>query len=346
MAEEWKNERQLLARFFFSRDTAETMSTNSFCSTVANAFALLDHNFKAHMSKFKERPDFGLLSFDELFEGLVARPLMSVRRRAILIIDALDECDNEYHHRDQLLSTLNLRLSSIPRLRILVTGRPESDIKHWAEEKFGVGYNDFNRLENGSSDVELYIKHRLQGLPDIQNRVYLVVRRAEGLFIWARVACDLIVNGNDVNALLEELGREVKLDHLYKTALAQSTPKDEASQRATVTVLQMILAARWPLSIGEMEKLCPRPEIVERVVTRLSSLLLYRSRDGPIRLLHATLREFLTAQARAGDHFLQLEAGHCTLAWGCLNLVGHQFKKENPNLDLLGTTNKKNDISD
>lgn len=344
MAEEWKKEKRLLAKFFFSRDTPETMSTSTFCLTVANAFALLDHDFNAYMSKFKGRSDFGLLSFEELFEGLVANPLRSIRRRAILIIDALDECDNEYHHRDNLLSTLNSRLSSVPRLRILVTSRPERDIKQWAKEKFGVGYSDFNRLEEGSSDVEVYIKHRLRDQTDIQHRIYLVIRHAEGLFIWARVACDLIVNADDINALLEELGKEVKLDHLYKTALGQSKPKDEPSQRAMVTVLQMILAARQPLSIAEMEKLCPRPEIVQSVVARLSSLLLYEDREDPIRLLHTTFREFLTVQARAGDYFIQFKTGHCTLASGCLSLLSHQFKNGNPDPDLLDPTSKRKDI--
>ncbi|KIM21588.1 hypothetical protein M408DRAFT_80345, partial [Serendipita vermifera MAFF 305830] len=128
MANQWTKEKRLLARYFFSRDTATTMSTKSFCSTVADALIAHDERFKAPIEAFKNRPDFGLLSFEERFNGLVINPLEELNRDAILIIDALDECDNENGSRDELLNALYGQQSSSPRLRILATGRPEFDI--------------------------------------------------------------------------------------------------------------------------------------------------------------------------------------------------------------------------
>ncbi|KIM20357.1 hypothetical protein M408DRAFT_82132, partial [Serendipita vermifera MAFF 305830] len=128
MATQWTKEQRLLARFFFSRDTATTMSTESFCSTVADAFASMDKEIKTLVKKFEKRRDFERLPFEDLFNGLVINPLQKLNRDAILIIDALDECDNEHGHRDQLLNALHGQQSSSPRLRILATGRPELDI--------------------------------------------------------------------------------------------------------------------------------------------------------------------------------------------------------------------------
>ncbi|KIM27172.1 hypothetical protein M408DRAFT_71626, partial [Serendipita vermifera MAFF 305830] len=128
MANQWTREKRLFARFFFSRDAKITMSTDDFCLTVATAFSEHDLMLKDLINAFKERADFGLFSFEEKFNGLVMSPLEKLNRDAILIIDALDECDNEHGGRDELLNVLHGHQSASPQLRILATGRPELDI--------------------------------------------------------------------------------------------------------------------------------------------------------------------------------------------------------------------------
>ena len=342
MADEWNSEGRLVARFFFSRDTPETMSTRSFCLTVANAFAALDRNFKNSMEEYMKCPDWTLLPFEKQFEGLIAGPLRKANQPAILTIDALDECSSEHGVRGKLLETLRTQQDADLPFRILVTGRPEPDIKHWASKKIGVGYTNFAQLEDNKKDVEFYIRSRLHGLPpDVQDRLYPVIRDADGLFIWARIACDLLLQAIDVNGLLETLGKEVSLDYLYKIALKQSMPEDKASQAAMFTVLQMILAAQEPLSIVKLDKLAPKQGIVEPVVTRLSSLLLHSDHQGPIRLLHATLREFLTTQA--GEYYIQPELGHYTLASGCISIISHQSKQDLSDLTKLDSISARED---
>ncbi|KIM21414.1 hypothetical protein M408DRAFT_29602 [Serendipita vermifera MAFF 305830] len=340
MANKWSWEKRLLARFFFSRDTATTMSTDLFCSTIADAFVAHDRKFEAPIKAFKERPDIGLLSFEEVFNGLVISPLEELNREAILIIDALDECDNEHGSRDELLNTLRGQQFPIPRLRILATGRPEFDIRKWARIS-GVEYATFIQLEGGQKDVEVYIKHRLQDLPYIQDRLYDVIKDADGVFIWARIACDLILKTANVNRLLEELRTEVTLDFLYRVALEHSIPKDKPSRHAFTVVLQMILAAREPLSMAELERLSPEPGIVEGIVTRLGALLLYKDREDPIRLLHATFREFLTSRAKAGVFFIQPEHGNQTLALGCLSFISNYSSKDDSTLRSLDVTSQR-----
>ncbi|KIM21408.1 hypothetical protein M408DRAFT_333482 [Serendipita vermifera MAFF 305830] len=340
MANQWTRDKRLLARFFFSRDTATTMSTDLFCSTIADAFVAHDRRFEAPIKAFKNRPDIGLLSFEEKLDGLVISPLEELNRDAILIIDALDECDNERGSRDELLNALYSQQSSSPRLRILATGRPEFDIKQWARRS-GVQYAYFAQLEGDSKDVEMYIKHRLQDSPNIQDRLYQVIKHAEGVFIWARIACDLVDNSADIDGLLEELGKEVSLDFLYQVALRQSIPRNERSQQAFTTVLQMILAAREPLSIAQLELLSPKPGLVDGIVTRLGALLLYKDREDPIRLLHATFREFLTSRTKAGVSFIQPEHGNQTLTLGCLRFISNYLSKDHSTLKNLDIISQK-----
>ncbi|KAG8836801.1 hypothetical protein FRB91_001628 [Serendipita sp. 411] len=319
---EWDREQKLMARFFFSRDTAETMSTKRFCTVVANKFASRDETFKKTMKEFENQPDYGSLSLEQQFEGLIVDPLKALNRRAILIIDALDECDNDHGQRDRLLEAISTQLSTIPHLRMFVTGRPERDIKQWAMVTLGVRCANFLKLEGNNDDVGRYIKRRLHSwTSNLQAQVYQVVERAEGVFIWARIACDLLCRTADVQAMLSSLSEEVTLDHLYAIALEQSIPKDKHSRRVAVMVLEMILALRRPLSIAEVAQLSPNPEAIEAVVNSLGSILLYKDRDDPIRLIHATLREFLTSATKSGPWFVQLGRGHYFLASGCIDLA-------------------------
>lgn len=253
MVDEWKRQEWLIGRFFFSRDTTETMSARLFCSKVSNSFAALSENFKANAAKFEARADWKDLSLEEQFEGLVAGPLRALNRRAILTIDALDECEN----RRELLETIRNKQASIPLLRILVTGRPEADIKKWAGTVDGLRVTSFRELEGYNRDVDIYIETRLQEMSRIQGRVK---RRADGLFIWARIACDLLLDTDDVANLMNELegGTEgdSTLDHIYMLALQRATPMDSKGRSVPGTmikVLQMLLATREPLSIVDLQ---------------------------------------------------------------------------------------------
>ncbi|KAG8851091.1 hypothetical protein FRB91_008469 [Serendipita sp. 411] len=330
MDREWKKDLRFMARFFFSRDTAETMSIERFCPIVADAFASQDGRFNNLMEQFQKRRDYKLLSFEEQFEGLIVDPLKAINRPAILIIDALDECDNEHGHRDELLNIVSNQLLTIPYLRVFVTGRPERDIKQWATTTAGVHCTNFLQLEGDNDDVGNYIKERLSDLPfSLQEKVSRVVENAEGVFIWARIACDLLCKTVNKQALLDSLGKEVTLDYLYTIALEQSIPKDGHSRQAAVMVLEMILSMQSPLSILQLAQLSLNPDAVEAVVTSLGSILLYKDRKDPIRLIHATLREFLTSATKAGPWFVQLGLGHYNLAAACIDILTG-VKREEP----------------
>ncbi|KAG8808593.1 hypothetical protein FRC17_003881, partial [Serendipita sp. 399] len=333
MALELEEARVLMARFFFSRDNDATMNTESFCSTVADFFAHQDDVFKGVMDTFKQRPDYRHLSFEEQFKGLLVVPFNALDRPTVLIIDALDECDKR--DRGKLLRSLAKYLPSIRHLRVFITGRPERDIKEWATKTMAVRCTNFRELEDGSDDVKTYIEHRLSDWSTSrQDAIYNVVNHAEGLFIWARIACDLLVQTTDVERLLESLRKEVTLENLYTVALEESVPRDKYSRQATIAVLQMILATRQSLSIRELKKLCSKKlfrnsDIVEAVVLSLGSILIYQAQGDPIRLLHTTLGEFLTNRSKARAWFVQVGIGHYALASGCISFISSMVGQRN-----------------
>lgn len=325
----------LLARYFFSRDSEETMGIDSFCVTVAGGFSGHSIKFKDYVDEFRRKYDHGNLSFEETLEGMVIEPLKLFQQPAVLIIDAVDECNNDYEGRDRLLNALHAHRSAIPNLRILITGRLENDIATRAKKD--CGFKTFRQLEGPNKDVERYIHARLEEYLSEEKRK-VVIRAADGLFIWAKMACDLLIKSVSRDELLEELAREVSLVDLYKVAMREAMPRDKPSQRAISSLLALILAAQRPLSIAELEKLSQQPEIVAPATSCLGSLLVYEGREDPIRLLHITFRDFILDHSKSGPYFVQVKLGHYILASQSVELLVKIIgsSTEDVNYTLLG----------
>ena len=301
------------------------MNTTNFCSTVSNAFASLDEGFRDHIDKYKKKwLNWKEFSFEKQYEELVADPLRVLNRPAILIIDALDECDNVI----KLIEVLRGKQSSVPLLRTLITSRPVIEIQELVMNIDGIRTESFKQLEGDNQDVEKYIQFQLKNqASEIRDRV---IRRADGHFLWARLACDALLKDVPyINRTLQALEGPsegpAKLDSIYRVALGQAMPDIKSSQKYIRIALQMLLAMRTPLSLAELKEISPwsNKGIVEHTIHRLRSLLSFQGPNDPIRLLHTTFREFLTSRERAGEYFIQLELGHFTLARGSLKILGH-----------------------
>ena len=298
------------------------MSTRKFCSTVSNAFAKANHDLKLHIDNFKEKElDWKKLSLKQQYEGLVASPLRDLNLPAILIIDALDELD-ERNDLPKLMEALRDTQPSVPLLRTFITARPEGKITQLLRDFAGIRTVNFQDLEGDNEDVEKYIRFKLKNqASDIQDRV---IRRAGGHFLWAGMACERLADTLNIEGALNELeGPSDAMDSIYMGSLNRAARGDKLSQGIMILVLRMLLALRTPLSIADLTdiSLWSETDVVGQTITRLASLLRFKNRDDPIRLIHTTFREFLTSQNRAGEYFIQPQFGHHALALGCLKVL-------------------------
>jgi hypothetical protein len=340
--EKWMKDGKLVARFFFSRDSDELRSTKLFCSTISGQYTKQSEEFKDCFGK-RSRPLDD--SIEQRFEADVIKPLQALNQYAILVIDALDECDNspQSRARSRLFNTLKAHYRSAPNLRIFATGRPESDIKESLQE-LSARVTNFRELEGSNNpDVDRYIRWRLSR-HDNQNQVNRIVQLADGHFIWARIACDLFCASLDQDSLISKLERVVlgegRLKDLYQVALTQSLPSDSDSQQAAAFLLQIIFAAQKPLSIEDLEQFSPYPKVVEKTVNVLGSLLIHDGRDGPIRPLHLTFREFITGKSLGNEPFIQLEFGHRILVSACLGKLDKNLSNYVPYSHVFGRSRR------
>ena len=197
-------------------------------------------------------------NFSSLKSALVS--LFEQRRvkvRLFLLLDALDEHDGDNELLSSLLKTL-VDKSDNARVRLKMCLASRS----WTvfQEHFG-SCKGFSIDDHTREDIVTYIRARLepcgpQGLhqsdPDSITRLAnLVATRASGVFIWVRLAMDLIAKGirdGTPHRILEEkvnkMPRELK--DLYADTLRRIEP--DYSQEAFI-MLQTALCSFEPLSL-------------------------------------------------------------------------------------------------
>ena len=126
----------------------------------------------------------------------------------MIVVDALDECDNENHIRMILQLLVEARSLKTVRLRIFITSRPEIPIRHGFLDIPEAEHEDYVLHKISPSivdhDISIFLEYNLRiigkerslgvGWPGEAN-IRCLVRKASGLFIWAAIACRFIREG-------------------------------------------------------------------------------------------------------------------------------------------------------
>jgi hypothetical protein len=125
----------------------------------------------------------------------------------VLIVDALDECNNKDHIWIILQLLAEARLLKV-RLQVLITSRPEVPIRYGFCQIPNTKQRDFilHNIEAAIVDhnISIFLKHELRLIGQERNLgaswpgdlfIRQLVQKASGLFIWAATACRFIREG-------------------------------------------------------------------------------------------------------------------------------------------------------
>ncbi|KAL3476981.1 quinon protein alcohol dehydrogenase-like superfamily [Aspergillus californicus] len=365
IARRYHDQQRLGASFFFSRGGGDVGHAGKFITTIARQFATNIPLLQSLICKaIKTCVDIGAQSLSDQWHQLVIRPLSELTKKRglppfIVVIDALDECDDDRNIRIILQLLGQAQLASLNLLRVLVTSRPTLSIEH-----------EFSRLpqENFCSlilhhlpsealhrDIAVYLEHELRIIaqkiaidlswPGAES-VELLVERSSGLFIWCATACRFIDEGGifaeeRLNTLLQGdesiSGPEESLNDIYlsvlKTAVSSTYKRQE--QEMLYSLLRQVLGAIILLSSPlPLEALCKllklRLQRVDYVFKNLHAILdIPAQSDQSIRLHHPSFRDFLLDQARCNDlnFWVDEQKAHQELAHDCLKLMNSTLKE-------------------
>lgn len=287
----------------------------------------------------------------DLWEKLVQLPLEKCAKhgRHVLIVDALDECSKTT--RAALLDYMLNACSSGPKksLRILITTRNEPDLLvHLRKEAYSksIIYKAIRNSINAQDDVSLYIKKNLVlgGVPLNASDQERLIKRSDGLFIFASMACALLQDAYLVEESLEDiLSNFTSLDSLYHQVLLRATgvSSSEVTRKSTQDVLRKILSiivvAREAPSIITIDSLLLASGTrvnATKFIKNLGSTLASGDPDDPVYILHATFKEFLLrhtlherdGQIKANEFAVDNAESNRIVAKACMEIMSKELK--------------------
>ncbi|CCA75485.1 hypothetical protein PIIN_09468 [Serendipita indica DSM 11827] len=277
--ESWRSQGVLGGRFFFSIASNEASTTDKFCSTIARDLVHHIREFAPHVAgAVKQNPSFMRCSLDEQFEMLSAT------------------------QRKELVEALSTVVQKSKNLRIFITSRPDPVIQEVLaplsiKAKLEDRLHDVNHRDN-IDDIASYLHHSLDGVLSEDKRAKMV-KKANGLFIWASTACRMLNSvtslspPEDIYDSLMSMEEGGVIDDVYALVFERTDPKYSTVMCA---MLALLLAAFEPLTIDDLDDLLKNSKVrgsAKALIQNLGSVLTTDSTTNLIQFRHPTLVEYL-----------------------------------------------------
>jgi hypothetical protein len=340
---------RLTSSFIFSRSEQSERKAYHLFTTLAHHLADRYPSFKTALGNVvRDNTDLrgGTRNYRILFESLILEPLkdLHIVGPILVVIDALDESEDATG-RTGLHTFLAENLKRLPsNFRVVLTSRPEHPIVSALAGAPSVKIKYMNDTELATEthgDIVAFFQQRLPS-NEFRHYVKALAEKAEGLFQWAAVASQLILDPparfrysseKCINHLLEPItdrhGQDL-LDGLYKEVLEGYFNDQEARDLFRSVVGQLITSIE-PLTIRSLVPLRQHGSYeddsgtaVTGILSRLGSLLSNvnsSDKNLPIIPLHTSFRDFLTNEDKSGEFYVGIRVAHHQLAHSCLNLL-------------------------
>ncbi|KAG2344492.1 hypothetical protein BDR05DRAFT_189862, partial [Suillus weaverae] len=282
----------------------------------------------------------------------------------VIVIDALDESGGVETRRDLLrILAGKHQNSAVPKItdlpdnfRFVVTSRPLGDIN---DEFHGVQHIQQMSMDDippavAEGDIRAYVSKEIEGL-DFQDRKFTVLaEKADGLFEWARLACEYIkephpgispIDCYEAVVSRDPAERSMLLHDMYRLILTDIMHRDTSTNaqhsqklRSTAlarfrSIMGQILGTAEPLPLASLNATrhhFPKQEDhfdVKLMVKCMGSLLSGTTNpDSPIRPLHASFHDFLTDKSSSGEFFIDLSKAQHDLAFASLRVMEHGLR--------------------
>ncbi|EYB24217.1 hypothetical protein FG05_10632 [Fusarium graminearum] len=299
------------ASFFFKRGEIDRGNPNKLMPTLAYQLALSMPEVAFFVKEeLDANPAIVGKSVEEQFQKLIQEPLSEAAASAkvlspvVIVIDALDECDQEADIR-LLINILSRAKTSLPHLRVFLTSRPVLSIRLGFSEAQG-SYQDLVLHEIPAQIVE----HDIVVFLDDEFRK---IR-------------------HDFNMTLhktldyESKGHVSQLDRIYGPILCSlitdvSENDEEQIIKDFKIIVGSIVSLASPLSTTALSHLIEIPaETVDERLDALHSVLnIPLNRNLPVRLCHQSFRDYLVINE--SEFRIDEKVAHHNLARHCLSIM-------------------------
>lgn len=377
---------RLLASFFFlKRGGTERNRLSRLFPTLAQQMAIAIPQFRDALQKTLDglsKEEIEIKSLEWQFETLIMTPLKVVDTarlgslRNVLIIDALDECDElacvDKEPDDRLLDILHwlskLGNSGIPPLRIILTSRSDPHVRKAIRLRSLIQPLDLDSrdlLDETKVDVGTFIRGKLNRIAERRNfrswpapadieRLIESANKPEPLFIYAATFF-LFIEGKPeqpVNPkkqlskwLAETAASTSRLGQIYKPVLdrALGSPEHEDydvdEHKQLVLFLGALCLFEWPMTQEAVARLLRfHPDDVGHWIASLHAVLDIDDMEKTIRLRHKSFNDFLL-QSTSAEYYVDATQTHTELAQLCISRMQDSLKRDICSvrkLDIIG----------
>lgn len=350
---------QLGASFFFMRGPGERGKARLLFTTIAHQ---LTYSIPEVVPSLEEgiRSDFDVLgqSFQQQFEKFILQPLATVTtdsRTVVIIIDALDECEQDQHIPNILRLLARAAEAKKVCLRFFLTSRPEARIRREfesipKEQHRDVDLDDFLNTEH---DISTYVRHEVAKIrgrrvtndsswPGEESTKQLI-RMAGPLFICAFTICRFLEDEDQpvkrqleilkTSRLAGQVPQFEQLDIMYTTVFEQllrgrRDSQSEALKNDFHRLVGTIVILAEPLSIQALASLLKiEAETISLRLERLRSVLrIPESNLAQVSVFHLSFAEFLLDPEKKQDKeknwfSVDQQEMHEMIAERCLELM-------------------------
>lgn len=366
IAQKLDDNRLLGASFFFKRGRADRSHARLLFPTIArqlaDLFPDLAHAIAAALDQDSLLCDRYLTA---QFDSLLLKPLQRLDRDGfpdagvVLVIDALDECDNGESIKTVLLLLSKVEAITSVRLRIFVTSRPELPVALGFTEMSDHLHHDI-RLEKAQEtsiahDIRVFYDHEFSKIKKnsweqydelpvewpAEHDIQSLVDRAIPLFIFAFTVSRYIAEANPrerLDLMLQQRSNKslTGLKGTYLPILTQVVASEDNDQRERrildfKRIVGSVVLLYDPLSASALTALIEAfPREVVAVLRPLNSVLnIPKASDGridlltPVTLFHLSFRDFLVDPAlkNESEFWIDTRETHHKLGMCCIRLL-------------------------
>ena len=316
--------------FCFARDRQAELREENMFTTIARDLADCDPTFRRALARVfsSNRSLMATPDVIQQWEKLLLAPLSEASSgmlgSIVVVIDALDESGLE-QSRSGILSVLgSTHVTKLPsNFRLLMTSRPLPDIQAVLS---GAGHVKALSLDDvpvafTERDIRLFVSTKLGDLEDIgKKEVHKIAQKADGLFEWARLACEFIRLNTTGETVKERFNKCVVfasgegnalLDNMYHSILESAVSRRPAALVRFCSVMRQLLHALQSLPIDGLNAMRQyfshkHSHFSVAIVLYFMGPLLSGVTDhtNPVQPVHASFYDFLKDPLRSGDYFV------------------------------------------
>ncbi|KAB5588809.1 hypothetical protein CTheo_7751 [Ceratobasidium theobromae] len=354
-SEQLEKRKQLGASFFCTRTSAECRDANRIIPTIAYQLAQYSVPFQSALCEVLSYDrDIASAKILKQFERLLKEPLMRVKDaipgNLVVVIDALDECENR--NGVGLILDVLLEFADDLPLRFLVSSRPEPEVYN---KMLPQGSNTravlhLHEIEKSlvRADIELYLTEELFFMPPTPPQIQRLARQSGKLFIYAATLVRYVrhrkrsIARKRLDSILSMTTQSTKqyaeIDLLYTTILKTALEGEglEAEEVKDLRlVLWTIICAQEPINIETLALLIGQdePDTVEDALQSLLSVLHFSQNTRLVSTLHASFPDFMFNAERSGPYFCNRAEHSQLLACQCFGIMKSQLRFNICNLE-------------